>query len=162
MTVSKPSTPSKAKPTAAKRGSKVGESTPEVMVKVLASGIISPTGFSPRRLNQPMSLAMDKKDTYYIIAIRGGIIEIIYLDSKRNKANDGYFPFVTGLATDGNGEYKVCSFMVNYIAFLLPFSPLFYCLYRGRTKQEKTILINVTISWIWALATLSSVAKVCR
>lgn len=109
MTTSKPSTPLKNRAASAKRTTKLGETTPdaEYAMKVAPSGVVSPAGFSPRRLNKPEGLAMDKKDTYFIVAIKGGIIEIIFLDSKRNKANDGYFPFVTGLATDGNGEYKV-------------------------------------------------------
>jgi hypothetical protein len=103
MTTSKPSTPLKNRAASAKC------TTPDAgyAMKVAPSGVVSPAGFSPRRLNKPEGLAMDKKDTYFIVAIKGGIIEIIFLDSKRNKANDGYFPFVTGLATDGNGEYKV-------------------------------------------------------
>ena len=121
MTATKTSTPSKTKIAAAKRTNKVGESTPDaVVLKVAPSGIVSTTGFSPRRLNKPEGLAIDKKDTYFILAIRGGMFEIIYLDSKRNKANDGYFPFVTGLATDGNGEYKVRMLLHSIADYITP------------------------------------------
>jgi hypothetical protein len=114
MTTSKTSTPVKSKVAVTKRAAK---STPDaaVLLTVAPSGVLSPAGFSPRRLHAPEGLAIDKKDIYFIVAIKGGLFEIIYLDSKRNKANDGYFPFVTGLATDGNGQYKVNILFVKIV-----------------------------------------------
>jgi hypothetical protein len=167
MTTSKPSTPSKAKSAVSKRNAKVGESTPDgaSILKIAPSGIISPAGFSPRRLNKPQGLAIDKKDTYFIVAIKGGIIELIYLDSKRNKANDGYFPFVTGLATDGNGEYKV-----SHATVLLevPLLSLFVTNYpcQGKDKNGKEYLYKcndlLDLGIGYAFFRRKSVSKNCR
>jgi hypothetical protein len=137
MTTTKISTPVKSKAVVSKtRNAKVSETPPHngAVLKAAPNGIVSPAGFSPRRLNKPEGLAIDKKDIYFIVACKGGIFEIIYLDSKRNKANDGYFPFVTGLATDGNGQYKVimhlptCDFLSIFLYIYLTYGPLFFFL----------------------------------
>lgn len=108
LLMAKSSTPVKPKvATTPKHAAKAIDGTPDVPDAKSLPVNISLACFSPKRLNQPEGLAIDKKDTYNVTATKGGMIEVITLDSKRNKANDGYFPFVTGLATDGNGEYRV-------------------------------------------------------
>lgn len=127
-------TPTKAKAAVSKTrssGKVDAGATPEQKVNsiVRTGGLLA---FSPKRLNAPDVLAMDKKDTYWIQSSGGGMIDVITMDSRRSKHNDGFWPFVTGLATDGNGQYKVI-----YIAIVSPFANHEQTLTLSFSKQGK-------------------------